>query len=162
MACSPPGSSVHGVFWARILESVAISFSRGSSPPRDGGQIPALAGRFFTSDHLGSPPPNWSLVPQWLETSRPQDWLCGGEGQMRTPTQVTCMEDSRVKVLTGKRWVQKQGWVRPCLPTGRIFSAGLSLSCARLNPSDNTRINTVCWVGVESSGRGEAGPGWRD
>ena len=31
MDCSPPGSSVHGIFQARILEWVAISFSRGSS-----------------------------------------------------------------------------------------------------------------------------------
>ena len=35
MDCSPPGSSVHGVFQARILEWVAIPFSRGSSWPRD-------------------------------------------------------------------------------------------------------------------------------
>ena len=33
--CSPPGSSVHGIFQARILECVAISFSRESSQPRD-------------------------------------------------------------------------------------------------------------------------------
>ena len=31
MDCSPPGSSIHGIFQARVLESVAISFSRGSS-----------------------------------------------------------------------------------------------------------------------------------
>ena len=35
MGCSPPGSSVHGIFQARILELVAISYSRGSSWPRD-------------------------------------------------------------------------------------------------------------------------------
>ena len=35
MDCSPPGSSVHGTPQARILEWVATSFSRGSSPPRD-------------------------------------------------------------------------------------------------------------------------------
>ena len=35
MDCSPPGSSVHGISQARILEWVAMSFSRGSSPPRD-------------------------------------------------------------------------------------------------------------------------------
>ena len=35
MDCSPPGSSVHGIFQARILEWVAISYSRGSSWPRD-------------------------------------------------------------------------------------------------------------------------------
>ena len=33
--CSPAGSSVYGIFQARILEWVAISFSGGSSPPRD-------------------------------------------------------------------------------------------------------------------------------
>ena len=36
---SPPGSSVPGIFQARILEWVAISFSRGSSPPRDGAHV---------------------------------------------------------------------------------------------------------------------------
>ena len=35
MDCSPPGSSVHGILQARILEWVAISSSRGSSPPSD-------------------------------------------------------------------------------------------------------------------------------
>ena len=52
MDCSPPGSSVHGILQARILEWVAISLSRGSSWPRDGTASlisPALAGRFFTT-----------------------------------------------------------------------------------------------------------------
>ena len=35
MDCSPPGSSVHGILQARILEWVAISISRGSSQLRD-------------------------------------------------------------------------------------------------------------------------------
>ena len=35
MDCSPPGSSVHGIFQVRILEWVAMAFSRGFSPPRD-------------------------------------------------------------------------------------------------------------------------------
>ena len=35
MDCSPPGSSVHGIFQARVLEWIAISSSRGSSQPRD-------------------------------------------------------------------------------------------------------------------------------
>ena len=34
--CSPPGSAVHGISQARLLGWDAISFSRGSSPPRDG------------------------------------------------------------------------------------------------------------------------------
>ena len=45
---SPPGSSVHGILQARILEWVAISFSRGSSPPRDRTQVSCIAGRCFT------------------------------------------------------------------------------------------------------------------
>ena len=47
MDCSPPGSSVHEIFQARILEWVAISFSRGSSQPRDGTQVTCTAGRLF-------------------------------------------------------------------------------------------------------------------
>ena len=42
MDCSLPGSSVHGILQARILEWVAISFSRGSSQPRNWTQSPAL------------------------------------------------------------------------------------------------------------------------
>ena len=50
MDCSPPGSSVHGILQARILERVAMPSSRGSSRPRDWTMSlssPALAGGFF-------------------------------------------------------------------------------------------------------------------
>ena len=46
--CSPPGSSVHGILQTRILEWVAISFSRGSSQPRDRTRVSCIAGRRFT------------------------------------------------------------------------------------------------------------------
>ena len=48
MDCSLPGSSVHGIFHARILEWVAISFSRGTSWPRDWTPISHIVGRRFT------------------------------------------------------------------------------------------------------------------
>ena len=48
MDSSLPGSSVHGILQARILEWVAISFSRGTSPPRDWTQVSHIAGRCFT------------------------------------------------------------------------------------------------------------------
>ena len=48
--CSPPGSSVHRIFQARILEQVVIFFSRGSSPPRGWTHICCIAGRFFTTE----------------------------------------------------------------------------------------------------------------
>jgi len=47
MDCSPPGSSVHAIFQARILERVAISFSRGSSGPRNRTQVSCIAGGFL-------------------------------------------------------------------------------------------------------------------
>ena len=46
---SPPGSSVHGILQARILEWVALPFSRGSFQPRDGTQVSHIAGGFFPS-----------------------------------------------------------------------------------------------------------------
>ena len=46
--CSSPGSSLHGIFQARILEWVAISFSKWSSPPRDQTCVSCIAGGFFT------------------------------------------------------------------------------------------------------------------
>ena len=45
---SPQGSSVHVIFQARILEWVAISFSRGSFQPRGWTQVSCTIGRFFT------------------------------------------------------------------------------------------------------------------
>jgi len=48
MDYSPPGTSVHGILWARILEWIAISFYRGSSQPRDWTWGSCIAGRFFT------------------------------------------------------------------------------------------------------------------
>ena len=48
MNCSPPGSSVHGILQARIMEWVAIAFSRGSSRPRDQIRVSHIAGKFVT------------------------------------------------------------------------------------------------------------------
>ena len=48
MGDSPPGSSIHGIFQARVLEWIAISFSRGSSWPRDWTWVSCIAGKLFT------------------------------------------------------------------------------------------------------------------
>ena len=47
--CDPMDYTVHGILQARILEWVAVPFSRGSSQPRDWTQVSCLAGGFFTS-----------------------------------------------------------------------------------------------------------------
>ena len=48
MDCSPPGSFVHGIFQARILEWVSIPFSKGFSQSRDQTQVSCIGGRLFT------------------------------------------------------------------------------------------------------------------
>ena len=56
--CSAPGSSVHRILQARILEQVAISFSRGSSWPRNRTQVSCITGSY-----KGSPLLEWAVVP---------------------------------------------------------------------------------------------------
>ena len=48
MNCSVSGSSIHGILQARILEWTALSFSRGSSWPRDWTPVSRIVGRCFT------------------------------------------------------------------------------------------------------------------
>ena len=60
--CSSPGSSVHGIFQARILQWVAISLSKDLPDPGIEPTSPELAGRFFTTEPPGKP--IWHLVAQ--------------------------------------------------------------------------------------------------
>jgi len=55
MDCSLWGSSVHGIFQARVLEWIAISVSRGSSWPRNWTLVSRIAGRRFTVWATGKP-----------------------------------------------------------------------------------------------------------
>ena len=48
MDCSLSGSPVHGIFQARVLEWIAISFSRGSSQHRNRTRVSRIAGGLFT------------------------------------------------------------------------------------------------------------------
>ena len=61
MNCSPPGCSILGILQARILEWVAISFSRGTSRPRDRTQVSRIAGRRLTSEPPGKRIPLFAL-----------------------------------------------------------------------------------------------------
>ena len=59
---SPPGSSVHGILQARIVQCVAIPFSRGSPQPRGQIWVSCIAGGFFTSE-----PPGKSLEGPFMK-----------------------------------------------------------------------------------------------
>ena len=65
--CSPPGSSVHGILQARVLEWVAIFFSRGYSQARDQTQLSHTAGRLFnhwaTREALAMQKNNYIFIP---------------------------------------------------------------------------------------------------
>ena len=62
MDCSPPGSPVHGILQARILEWAAISFSRGSSRPRDQICVSCIADGFFTTKPPEKPHYDWGFL----------------------------------------------------------------------------------------------------
>ena len=69
---SPPGFSLHGILQARILEWVAIFFSRGYSRPRNWTQVSCIAGRFLTIWATGeSQVMSDSLWPHGLQRTRP-------------------------------------------------------------------------------------------
>ena len=75
MDYSPPGSSVHRIFQARILEWVAVFFSRGSSQPRDQTHISRITGGFFTVWATREVQEYWSGLPcpPSRESSQPRD-----------------------------------------------------------------------------------------
>ena len=62
MECSPPGSSVHGILQARILEWVAISFSRGSSWLRNWTRVSCTTGGFLTDWAVIEAPKEWTYT----------------------------------------------------------------------------------------------------
>ena len=71
--CDPMDYTAHGILQARVLEWVAVPFSRGSSQPRDGTQVSHIAGRFFTSSAIREAhkeswaPKNWCFWIVMLE-----------------------------------------------------------------------------------------------
>ena len=82
MDCSPPSSSIHGIFQARVLEWVAISFSRVSSRPRDQTRVSCIAGRgIYCLSHQGSQGPRgtqttsggWHALQRQQQVRRARD-----------------------------------------------------------------------------------------
>ena len=59
----PMGYTVHGILQARILDWVAIPFSRGSSQPRDWSKVSCIVGRFFNSWATREAQEYWSGYP---------------------------------------------------------------------------------------------------
>ena len=82
--CSLPVSSVHGILQARLLERVAISFSRGTSQPRDWNCVSCIffiAGGLFTTESPGKPEVsceiriNFMVIPRYYKHKMCSLWL---------------------------------------------------------------------------------------
>ena len=104
MDCSPPGSSVHGISQARILEWVAIRSSRGSCQPRDQTRVscvPYIAGGFFTGEGLWKP--RWGPHP--ILNTPPDvsatDWASPSQLLSRSGTQ----EGTPIHPYSQKLWI---------------------------------------------------------
>ena len=107
MDCSLPGSSIHGIFQARVLEWVAMPSSRGPSDPGIKPQSPALAGRFFTTSATWE-----ALKIKYLlvnnspkgRSKRQKDsrWIC----KLCVNRRYNVVEIRRRDVLTLERWGQ--------------------------------------------------------
>ena len=85
MDCSPPGSSVRGISQARILEWVAIPFSKGSSQPRNWTQVSIWAtreahthGNHSVDQDTQHQQPSKSLLPAWAKRPHPSTGDAGG------------------------------------------------------------------------------------
>ena len=76
MDCSQPGSSVQGILQARILEWVAIPFSRGSSQPRDGTQVSNTAADSLPYELPGKPNVLWYWLSQTMVQFRQSKTVC--------------------------------------------------------------------------------------
>ena len=118
MDCSLPGSSVHGIFQAILLEWIAISFSRGSSQPRDWTQVSRVE-----TDALLSEPPGKSsciiclIIIPFLEGSEikpvnpkgSQSWIFMGRTDAEAETPIFWLPDAK-NWLIGKDPVAGKDW----------------------------------------------------
>ena len=110
MDCSPPGSSDHGILQARILEWVAISFSRVSSWPRDWTHISYISSCTARQvlnhkHHLGSP------VGMWLSLSSKHACSLnhGQEAKRATGPREERKEGAR-STISAKTWDWQTSW----------------------------------------------------
>ena len=123
MDCSPPGSSVHGISQARILEWVAISFSRGSSYPGMESRSPALAGGLFASE-----PPGYLIIIDKVRHGRA---VRGAES--RIPLSNNC-KDSIINS------VQRHSLFNHLIPSSEAFSPTAATESTREISSCITKL----------------------
>ena len=139
--CSLPGFSVHGIFQARVLEWAAISFSKGSSWPRNWTWVSCIAGRCFTLWATREEPWQWRKKKKGdLQGMQPlKDWLyitekCG-------PLASACHEKSLSSGVICSMWKLNIDWNGGDLREGKTLKSLLQ---------GNKDFCLVAWVGAET------------
>ena len=91
------GSSVHGIFQARVLEWVAIAFSRESSQPTDQTQVSLIVGRGFTIWLNGLNPSKYFQICELMLTFKKESW--------------SSLKDDRRSISYLGNWDMEKNWV---------------------------------------------------
>ena len=111
MDCSPPGPSIHGILQTRILEWVAIPFSRGSSRPRDRTWVSHLAGTFFTIWATTEAQSSWVDGAIWWNGTRPGEGCSRGWLHCLYPAETSRIQlDLRRWDSRGPSWPEVLSW----------------------------------------------------
>ena len=161
MDCSLPGFSIHGILQARILEWVTISFSRGSSQPRDQTRVSSIGGRHLTSE----PPGKLKVIPEYevhcpgligVYTSLtvfkgPQVWshIPRCESQIRAQLNASCMNNESLMLRYSLRNLEMNQRIKYTLspyPLQMHVSQELNLTYA----SSHTLALTTCGSSLTS------------
>ena len=139
MDCSLPGFSVHGILQGKILEWVAVSFSRGSSQPRDQTQVSRIADGFFTiwaTKEAHSPKRVNKLPPQKQITKQADKQLAGSQTHFAVNDKLTksdwvlshsfgCRKSSTVwerpKVKSPPNYLKRKWVKRPTNQTNKKY-----------------------------------------
>ena len=171
--CNPMDYTVHGIFQARLLEWVAVPFSRGSSQPRDQTQVSHIAGRFFTSW-----PPRKPKILEWVAYP-----FSSGSSWPRNRTRVSCfagkfftnwaVREARmhiyihtctyIRTYVCVRVLSFSGISNSCNPWTVACQAPLSMQFSRQEywvatsyfrgssqPSNWTQVSYISWVGRQN------------
>ena len=125
MNYSPPGSLVHGIFQARILEWVAISFSRGSSQPRDRTHSSCTfcsADELFTSEPPGKP--GGKLSKRHKSTGKQLNTQYYKDPTIRSLVIYPSKMKTYTKMFTRALLLIIKTWKFKCVSTGEWINCG--------------------------------------